>query len=151
MAEGITRRAAAGLAMAAAGLPAGAAALAPFTWKNRVLVVFAPAEGAELREQRRLLAADRPDFEARDMVVLAVIGADRLEVLLSAAQGAGAPVSPQVLRERFGVPPEQPFAAVLVGKDGGEKWRAAHPAGPDALWPLIDAMPMRRNEAERGG
>ena len=148
MADSITRRVAAGLvATAAAASPAGAGDLAPFAWDRRVLVVFAAMEGAALREQRDLLAGARPDLEERDITVLAVIGPDRVEALLGSTRGA----TPAALRGRFRVPPEQPFAAVLVGKDGGEKWRADRPAAPEELFALIDAMPMRRHEAEEGG
>lgn len=38
------------------------------------------------------------------------------------------------------------FAAVLVGRDGGEKRRWAEPVVPEGLFEIIDAMPMRRRE-----
>jgi hypothetical protein len=148
MPHGISRRAVAALAAAgAAGVPVAAGALAPFTWDRRVLLAFAAVEGPALQQQRDLLAAARPEFEERDMVVLAVIGGDRVEALLGSAKGASA----AALRERFGVPATEAFAAVLVGKDGGEKWRAARPAEPGELFALIDTMPMRRNEMQRSG
>ena len=38
------------------------------------------------------------------------------------------------------------FAAVHVGRDGGEKLRSAEPIPAEKLFDLIDAMPMRRRE-----
>lgn len=40
------------------------------------------------------------------------------------------------------------FAAVLVGKDGGEKFRSDEPVRPEDLFDLIDDMPMRRREMQ---
>lgn len=52
------------------------------------------------------------------------------------------------LREAFDVP-EGGFALVLVGKDGGEKFRAHEPVRAREVFDLIDAMPMRRREMGR--
>jgi len=38
------------------------------------------------------------------------------------------------------------FHAILIGKDGGVKGRWDSPVDMDALFGLIDAMPMRRQE-----
>ena len=48
-------------------------------------------------------------------------------------------------RKRFGIGGET-FAVVLVGKDGGEKFRSTEPVEPEDLFDRIDAMPMRRRE-----
>jgi len=40
------------------------------------------------------------------------------------------------------------FRVRLIGKDGGVKLDAAAPVSAEALFALIDAMPMRRSEAE---
>ena len=47
--------------------------------------------------------------------------------------------------KRFG-PGTEPFLAVLVGKDGGAKLRAAKPITARELMTTIDAMPMRQDE-----
>ena len=36
---------------------------------------------------------------------------------------------------------------MLVGKDGGEKFRSTEPVRPQDLFDRIDAMPLRRREA----
>jgi hypothetical protein len=55
------------------------------------------------------------------------------------------------IRRRFDVPAGA-TTVVLVGKDGGEKFRADGPVPPQRLFTLIDAMPMRQDEmrAQRG-
>jgi hypothetical protein len=53
-------------------------------------------------------------------------------------------------RGRFRVE-DGPFAAVLVGRDGGEKHRSTEPVVPEGLFEVIDAMPMRRREMREKG
>ncbi len=116
--------------------PTAAAAdpLAPLQWKNRALLVFASgASDRELREQRRLFAADPAGTRERDLVLVEAIDGE--------AASAG-------LRRRFGVPATG-FRAILIGKDGGGKLTASQPLGLDRLYREIDAMPMRRQEMRR--
>ena len=40
---------------------------------------------------------------------------------------------------------------ILVGKDGTEKLRAHHVVSAQALFALIDAMPMRQREMREAG
>ena len=49
------------------------------------------------------------------------------------------------LRERYGIEPGQ-FAVILIGKDGGEKYRLYEVPELDGIFALIDGMPMRQNE-----
>ena len=103
--------------------------LAPYRWRSRVLVALAPSTAdPALAAQRRIFSG------------LGAAGRERDLVLVEATDGT--PVG-DALRRRFG---GAGFRAVLVGKDGGEKLGAAVPLGADALFPLIDAMPMRRDE-----
>lgn len=41
---------------------------------------------------------------------------------------------------------EERFAVVLIGKDGGEKYRSCTPISSRNIFDRIDAMPMRRSE-----
>ncbi|MEM1164222.1 MAG: DUF4174 domain-containing protein, partial [Pseudomonadota bacterium] len=50
------------------------------------------------------------------------------------------------LRERFR---PADFTVILVGKDGGEKFRRNGLVDPDELNALIDTMPMRLQEMSR--
>lgn len=51
--------------------------------------------------------------------------------------------------KKYKVAPDTPFTLILVGKDGGEKYRSEKPAPAAELFALIDAMPMRQSEMRR--
>ena len=48
-------------------------------------------------------------------------------------------------RRRFHIHPND-FTVLLLGKDGGEKFRSHTPITMERLTQIIDAMPMRRQE-----
>lgn len=119
----------------AAALPARAAddPLTRLRWNSRVVVALAPTrDDPGLAAQRRLFAALGAQGRERDLVLV--------EATDDTPEGAA-------LRRRFGA--GAGFVAILIGKDGGEKLRSHAPLGRDALFPLIDAMPMRRQEMTR--
>lgn len=61
---------------------------------------------------------------------------------------AGEPATPEeaaAARGDFGVEDGR-FAAVLVGRDGGVKFRSGEPVPATDLFARIDTMPMRRRE-----
>lgn len=113
--------------------PAGAAPdpLAGHAWTRRVLLAAAPSgHDPGLLVQRKLFAAMRAGAAERDLVLVEAVGDGR---------------DARALRARFAIEPNA-FRAVLVGKDGGRKLSSDAPLGPDRLFPVIDAMPMRRRE-----
>jgi hypothetical protein len=134
---------AANMAFAAAG---DAASLGAYTWKDRVIVVFADRAGEALADQRRRLEAASAALKERDMAVLAVVGPDRVEHWIGPDRGGDA----ASLRQHFKVPAGQAFAIFLVGKDGGTKWSAREPSDLEPVIGLVDEMPMRRQEAGGG-
>ena len=110
-------------------------------WERRPLLVFAPSAGAPLAVAlgAALGRADVGLFD-RDMIVIEVYGDDSAR-----ADGASLPSGTAAhLRQRFDVAATEELV-VLVGKDGGEKLRTASP-DLDAIFSLIDTMPMRRRE-----
>lgn len=114
-------------------------------WRNRILVLAsADAASPEMREQERLLLADRSALAERELVVLAIEG----QTLRAVFGKVPADETADTLRRRFGFDPAISFRAVLVGKDGGVKWSAEAPAPLTEINAVIDAMPMRR--ADRG-
>ena len=130
------------------GEPAGAASgdpLAEFQWRKRVVLLFAPNATTSLAEQAKDLLSDKSGLAERDIVIVAVRGTTEVETVFGDAPGPAATAS--ALRRHFQVAETAGFTAVLVGKDGGEKLRETHPIRRDALYAVIDAMPMRRNEA----
>ena len=113
--------------------------LAAMRDKSRPLLVFdtecigARSLGPSLHEQRELFDRHEVDLKNRDVVLL--------YVPYSRSEGSvwtG-------LRRQFRVDDRQ-FTVVLVGKDGGEKFRSHVPVTIEKLDALIDAMPMRQQE-----
>jgi len=100
----------------------------------RLLVASAPrGDDPALARQRQEFAAMGRAARVRDLVLVEAVGP------------AGAST-----RARYDLPAGA-FAAALVGKDGEVKLRAAHPLDAAALFPLIDSMPMRRQERRERG
>jgi hypothetical protein len=110
--------------------------LAAYRWSARIVVASAetPDDPARAR-QRAIFERFRAEAKARDLVLVEAVG-----------DGANA----RALRQTLGIG-GRGFAAVLVGKDGGAKLRASHPLDAAELFPVIDAMPMRRQEIRERG
>jgi len=109
------------------------ATIAQMKWERRMLVVAAPsATDPQMAEQRRILAGWRNERDARDLAIVEIIG-DRVTGAADAAAD---------IRRKYHLPTG--FAAILIGKDGGEKLRSARPFSAAVLAETIDAMPMRR-------
>jgi hypothetical protein len=97
----------------------------------RVLVMLAAdPKSPDLAEQKRQIASLKAGAAERDLVVV---------------QPPVGSAEEKALRMRLGLGNE-PFQAVLVGKDGGAKLRAAKPITALELMATIDAMPMRQDE-----
>jgi len=120
------------IALAAAlvlALPAAAADLGALRWEKRPILVFAPsADDPRLAEQ---LAR----FEAAE----AALAERRNTVIVDTEPGSA-------LRRRFD---PAGFTVILVGLDGGEKFRRDGIVAVETLNARIDAMPMRRRELRR--
>jgi hypothetical protein len=135
-----------------AGCPARPQTLVQMRECYRPLLVFAPSAGdARLAAQREALDSAADDMMDRDVLLVPVLvgGAggfvaplDAPYVVLGAAEMAD-------VRRRFGVAAGS-FRVVLLGKDGGVKLRSSEPLAVDRLDSLIDGMPMRRLEMQRG-
>ena len=52
------------------------------------------------------------------------------------------------LLSTYAVAPNQ-FTIILIGKDGGEKFRSLKPETTETLFAIIDAMPMRKSEMKK--
>lgn len=128
------------LSLAAASVHA-AVGLSAVQWENRVLVLLAEAGDPRYDEQQDLLDAVRDGLAERDMLVLGVIGQDVITVF-----GQLSGFDAEAVRHAAGGNSAEPFEAVLIGKDGGVKQRWTKPVSPEALFAIIDAMPMRTNE-----
>lgn len=106
------------------------AELSQLRWKNRVLILLAPSPRHPLMErQQHAFQAAKVEAVERDLVL-------RVET------------NPQgPLHRAFQL--RSGFLAILVGKDGEEKWRSAKAFEMREVFQRIDSMPMRQSEMER--
>lgn len=135
----------AALWLLAAASPAAATSLDALQWQHRVVLLFAPsADDPRLQAARGELARAACEVRERDIVVVEAVAGEPLRI-------DGKPAGdPGELRRRHGIPDER-FAALLIGKDGGVKRRDDSAPDLAGLFGQIDAMPMRRQEAAARG
>lgn len=134
----------AGAGVALLGSPGPVSAMDRYKWSYRPLVVFAGrADDAQWLRQRQIVAALRPAFIDRKIVIVAVAG-DAVTADLGPKPGQSA----AALRQRYGVPAGE-FRVLLMGKDGGVKLSSSRPIAALTLFRTIDAMPMRQDEIRR--
>jgi hypothetical protein len=108
--------------------------LSRYRWTARVLVVLAAdPESPDLAEQKRQIESLKDGAAERELVVV---------------QPPAGSAEAKALRLQLALGNE-PFQAVLVGKDGGAKLRASKPITALELMVTIDAMPMRQEEMRR--
>ncbi|MEN9935927.1 MAG: hypothetical protein RLZZ387_2506 [Chloroflexota bacterium] len=121
--------------------------LGRYQWRNRLLLLFAPAADDPLFVvQQDELAAHRSGLAERGLLVF---------VLFATADGEGdsqvvSPAQAADLRTRFGVSTNS-LTVLLIGKDGTEKLRSGRVVPAADLFGLIDSMPMRRDEMRGAG
>lgn len=119
-----------------------AAELSDYLWESRPLLLFAPTESdPRLIETMRRIEASRCDFVDRDMVLGLIVteGTSTLDGHVVDTNQA------QRLSSEFGIGANR-FSVVLIGKDGGEKLRANDVPDLQAIYAVIDGMPMRSRE-----
>jgi hypothetical protein len=120
------------------GANAMAAQLDDVRWQQRVLLLF--GDSKETQKQWNRFAGDVQALRERQLLVMTLD--DDVQVL---AGRAPEPLpETRDLQRLYNVAPGTPFVAVLIGLDGGEKWRSVEPFVPERLIGIIDAMPMRR-------
>ena len=132
------------LAAGAVLMPARAVAaeLGDYLWTSRPLLVFAPTDNdPRLVETVRQIEASRCDFVERDMV-LGLIVTDGISTLDGQVVDTS---QAQRLLSEFGIGANS-FSVVLIGKDGGEKLRVNDVPDLQAIYAVIDGMPMRGRE-----
>ncbi|MEP2559543.1 MAG: DUF4174 domain-containing protein [Rhizobiaceae bacterium] len=113
-------------------------------WEKRPLLLFAKSRSfAPLDKQVDLLRSYRPGLEERDMVVLSTTGRQETSSAIgyvSINRGTA-----RQLKKRF-EPQDRGLTVILLGKDGTEKARWQQVVEPQAIFDLIDSMPMRQDE-----
>ena len=131
---------AAAIVAAAASAPARADTMAELRWNKRVVIVFANAGDPGIAEQRQALSGSETALAERDLIAFAVVEGQIEPIYGEAPAGETA----KTLRQRYDIAAATPFTALLIGKDGGVKWRGNRPIGAIELNGIIHAMPMRR-------
>ncbi|MEO0334889.1 MAG: DUF4174 domain-containing protein [Pseudomonadota bacterium] len=106
-----------------------AAPLLDYQWKNRIILVNVDKVDLGLKQVERFSVKSEQN-EERHLIVMPV-DEKRSEVSRAYAMKPGA------------------FKVVLIGKDGGVKATYSEPVEPDAIYELIDSMPMRQDEMKR--
>ena len=113
--------------------------------QHRALLVFGNGNNTLAEKQLTIAASHADGFRQRDLLLVGLEGSnDKVPTaMLSAVDDAAA-------RKRFHITPGQ-FTVVLLGKDGGEKFRSHQPVSWQKLSHTIDAMPTRQDEMRQGG
>lgn len=115
--------------------------------RNRVLIVFASSRAdQQFQQQLTLLAQHANDMQERDLIVVP-------NLFHAEAKASQQPLAAQSVedqdaartRKRFHITPGE-FTVILLGKDGGEKFREHKLITIEQLNEIIDAMPMRKDE-----
>ncbi|MFC7674275.1 DUF4174 domain-containing protein [Mycolicibacterium sp. GCM10028919] len=129
--------------IAALGSPSAAAAeLSDYRWTHRPLLLFAPTDDdPRLVETLSRIDASQCAFLERDMV-LGIVLADGQSTLADQSISVD---QAQRLSERYAIGGNA-FAALLIGKDGGEKLRVDEVPNLSTIYAVIDGMPMRSGE-----
>jgi Domain of unknown function (DUF4174) len=103
------------------------------TRSYRQIYLFAPnAQDPNLKEQQQIFASDTEGVKERDL---------RVTVVLTESDNAK-------LLKRYKIQTDK-FTFLLIGKDGGEKFRSSKIVTLERLFTLIDGMPMRQDEMKR--
>jgi len=98
--------------------------------KRKILLLAEHDQDADLKHQEKILGADSAGLAERDIIITLITPAtDKTRY-------------DQLMKNKKG------FRFMLIGKDGGEKLTSDKPVTLQQLYPLVDAMPMRRYEIE---
>jgi hypothetical protein len=118
-----------------------------YKWKNRLLFVFAPHNShSSLIDLKDDLFTQKEEILDRDLIIFEIlengpsyIGKNRIDIQTA-----------EHIRQKFHPAPGR-LTIVLVGMDGGVKFRRSGLVQLDEIFSLIDAMPMRREEMRQKG
>ena len=118
--------------------------LAKYQWKNRLILLFAPTPtDTNYQIQMDSFHKNEQGMNDRKLVVLSVFP----DSITSTDDKAWTYKDVRNLRTQY-LPKGRESAFLLIGLDGGIKWRTDLPASTEELFSRIDVMPMRRREIE---
>lgn len=120
-------------------LEAPPAAMKDFTWKHRLLLVL--TDGKDSAALAQVLEKARIDIDDRDLLWFFANG-------VSVTTNYRGPLPPELQSpaiQAFGKGSETGTEVILIGKDGGVKYRSPK-LDLAEIFARIDSMPMRRTE-----
>lgn len=114
-------------------------------WENRVLLLFAPDQTDESFQSQYLAFREREaQMLDRDLLLYQVFTKHGIQPDGQAIEER----TLKALREKWDVQ-HTAFLVVLIGKDGGTKYKSVKKIDPSVIFDLIDSMPMRQAEMRR--
>ena len=103
--------------------------------QRQLLLFYSEPGKVILGKQKQELAAQEAGLKERDLIVKEYAVGSTEEAVL----------------KTWKINTSTPFTCILIGRDGGEKFRTGELLTSEKLFAIIDAMPMRRNEKRRSG
>lgn len=119
------------------------------SWKNRILLVKTDDRSSEkYQEQIKEFENSNEDLSIRKFV-LYKIAADDFELInfSNAELNDSGKITGKDLKMSLNA--KENFEVILIGLDGGIKHRQTEVLKKEALFNIVDAMPMRRNEMNK--
>jgi hypothetical protein len=119
----------------------GSNPLKKYQWKNRIIIITGEKESEVLYKK---FLAQHEQLENRDLILLYI-------------NEHGNQFFPASLQKEVVEKPILHYYSletyknelILIGKDGGIKWRKGNLADPAEIFDLIDSMPMRQSEMRK--
>ena len=112
-------------------------------WPHRSVLYFAPENDAHVKQFLLETLMNECELEDRDMVILVMT-----EDGFTYPDWLKEEIDPQQLAEQYRVIKGE-HTAILLGKDGQEKYRWGAETDWQFINELVDGMPMRRQEMQR--
>ncbi|MCP9199477.1 DUF4174 domain-containing protein [Gramella sp. GC03-9] len=114
-----------------------------YQWKNRLVLVFTEeAENTLLQKQVKLFKQKQEEFKERKLKLIHIIPGKQLELFPAQTAWQDSELFQQKKKD-------SDFEIVLIGLDGGAKFRETKIVQPKEIFDLIDSMPMRQPEMRR--
>ena len=116
-----------------------------YQWEKRPILLFSHTpDNPKLKAQLSRLFEVQKALHERHIEVLVVLP----EQVLANNKKLDKTLNPKAIKAYYHIS-EDFEGLLLIGKDQGEKMRAALDTSPSDIFRLIDSMPMRRQEMKR--
>jgi hypothetical protein len=119
------------------------------TWKNRILIVKTFNSSSEIYQQQIKEFDNAADeLKVRKFVLYKITG-DEYEMIdfTNSKLNDSGKITGKPIGKDFN--DKENFEVILIGLDGGIKLRQTEVLTKEALFNIVDAMPMRRSEIDR--